>query len=124
MIFVKKTALRAIRREGANPGNGFPLVLDDYWEDLWQSRLHVMSRLAARHKSLFVSPPAHVGKCSGAKWKRLLQSACKTLSEYLFSLVPPHFLFETHRLPALIGYHAIFVSADSPFSFESWDFSR
>ncbi len=73
----------------------------NYWEDLWQSRHHVMSRLAARHKVLFVSPPAHVREVLGAKWKRLPQSGLQERSANLFSLVPPHFLFETHRLPAL-----------------------
>jgi len=37
----------------------------------------------------------------GAKWKRLPQSGLQERSANLFSLVPPHFLFETHRLPAL-----------------------
>jgi glycosyltransferase involved in cell wall biosynthesis len=73
----------------------------NYWEDLWQSRHHVMSRLAERHKVLFVSPPAHVRELLTTKRGGLPHSGVRKRSENLFSLVPPHLLFETHRFPSL-----------------------
>jgi glycosyltransferase involved in cell wall biosynthesis len=73
----------------------------NYWEDLWQSRHHVMSRLAARHKVLFVSPPAHVREVLSAKRRGLPHSGLQERSKNLFSLVPPRLLFETHRFPSL-----------------------
>lgn len=73
----------------------------NYWEDLWQSRHHVMARLAARHKVLFVSPPAHVREVLSAKRRGLPHSGLQERSENLFSLVPPRLLFETHRFPSL-----------------------
>ena len=83
----------------------------NYWEDLWQSRHHVMSRLAARHKVLFVSPPAHVREVLSAKRRGLPPSGLQERSENLFSLVPPHLLFETHRFPSLNRLLAYFREA-------------
>jgi glycosyltransferase involved in cell wall biosynthesis len=83
----------------------------NYWEDLWQSRHHVMSRLAARHKVLFVSPPAHVREVLSAKRRGLPHSGLQERSKNLFSLVPPRLLFETHRFPSLNRLSAYFREA-------------
>jgi len=96
----------------------------NYWEDLWQSRHHVMSRLAARHKVLFVSPPAHVREVLGAKWKRLPQSGLQERSANLFRwFLRTSFLKPTASRRS-IGYQPIFVKRRFAISFESWDFSR
>jgi glycosyltransferase involved in cell wall biosynthesis len=83
----------------------------NYWEDLWQSRHHVMSRLAARHKVLFASPPAHVREVLSAKGRGLPHSGLQERSENLFSFVPSHLLFETHRFPSLNRLSAYFREA-------------
>lgn len=83
----------------------------NYWEDLWQSRHHVMSRLAAKHKVLFVSPPAHVREVFSATQRGLPRGGLQDRSENLFSLVPPRFLFETHRFPSVNRLSAYFREA-------------
>jgi glycosyltransferase involved in cell wall biosynthesis len=70
----------------------------NYWEDLWQSRHQVMSRLAMRHKVLFVSPPAYIRDLLDPKKRRdLPPSGLQKRSQNLYSLVPPRFLFTNHR---------------------------
>jgi glycosyltransferase involved in cell wall biosynthesis len=78
------------------------------WEDLWQSRHHVMSRLARRHKVLFVSPPANVWDVLRPGQRRLPASGLQERAENLFSLVPPKLLFENHRFPSVDRLSAYF----------------
>ena len=80
----------------------------NYWEDLWQSRHQVMSRLATRHKVLFVSPPAQVRQLLSPRQRALPPSGLKKRSESLFSLVPPRLLFECQRFPSLDRLSAYF----------------
>ncbi len=71
----------------------------NYWEDLWQSRHYVMSRLAARHRVLFVSPPAYIRDLLDSKKRGDLPlSGLQMRSENLYSLVPPRFLFTNLRI--------------------------
>lgn len=78
------------------------------WEDLWQSRHQIMSRLATRHKVLFVSPPAHVREVFAPGKLRGHQGGLQKRSENLFSLVPPRLLFENQRFPSLDRLSAYF----------------
>jgi glycosyltransferase involved in cell wall biosynthesis len=78
------------------------------WEDLWQSRHHVMSRLAMRHKVLFVSPPANVWEVLRPGKKRLPPSGLQKRTENLFTLVPPKLLFENQRFSSLDRLSAYF----------------
>lgn len=74
----------------------------NYWEDLWQSRHHIMSRLAIRHNVLFVSPPTYIGDLLDPEKRRELPpSGLRKRSGNLFSLVPPRFLFTNHRVRSL-----------------------
>ena len=74
----------------------------NYWEDLWQSRHHVMSRLAARHKVLFVSPPVYIRDLlDPEKRKELPPSGLQDRSANLLSFVPPRYLFASHRIRSL-----------------------
>jgi len=120
MLFVKKTALRAIRREGANPGNGFPLVLDELLGGSLQSRIMSCPGWPQDTGPFRLSSST----CPGSARRQVETAASKwparTLSESL-SLVPPHFLFETHRLPALHRLSAYLREAQIRHFFESWD---
>lgn len=72
------------------------------WEDLWQSRHQVMSRLACAHKVLFVSPPFYVRDAlSKSRRATLPKSGLLRRENNLYTLVPPKWLFENHRFDAL-----------------------
>ncbi len=77
------------------------------WEDLWQSRHQVMSRLARDHKVLFVSPPFYVHDVlSRSRRATLPKSGLLQRENNLHTLVPPKWLFENHRFDALNRFSA------------------
>src|SRR5258708_20828321 len=77
------------------------------WEDLWQSRHQVMSRLARDHKFLFVSPPFYVHDVlSRSRRATLPKSGLLQRENNLHTLVPPKWLFENHRFDALNRFSA------------------
>src|ERR1700690_1979028 len=76
----------------------------NHWEDLWQSRHQIMSRLAARHRVLFVSPPAGIRQLLSPR----PPGGINERSENLFTLVPPRLLVETERFPSIDRLSAYF----------------
>ena len=76
--------------------NGVPVLsfARDRWTDLPRCRHHVLSRLAAGTRVLFVSPPAtHVRRAAGRLLHGgLMQSGLTQVNEGLFTFVPPPWL--------------------------------
>ncbi len=72
----------------------------NYWDDLWQSRHQIASRLATRHKVLFVSPPFSVRDVfTKSRSRPLPKSGLVQRKRNLYTFVPPKWLFENHRFP-------------------------
>ena len=70
----------------------------NYWEDLWQSRHQVMSRLAKDHKVLFVSPAFYIREVlKNLATGHLIKSGLVQREHNLYTLVPPKWLFVSYR---------------------------
>lgn len=74
----------------------------NYWDDLWQSRHHVMLRLAKRHRVLFISPPfrlADLLSIGSTKSKR--RDGLSKINANFYVYVPSKFFPVNHRFKTL-----------------------
>jgi glycosyltransferase involved in cell wall biosynthesis len=73
-------------------GVGILTFVPDRWESYWQSRHHIMSRLAAHYKVLWVSPPTNWRDVPTANPRSFFKTGIKKASTSFWTYSPESFL--------------------------------
>jgi glycosyltransferase involved in cell wall biosynthesis len=78
-------------------GVGILTFVPDRWESYWQSRHHIMSRLAAHYKVLWVSPPTNWRDVPAENPRSFFKTGLKKASSSLWIYSPEYFLPVIYR---------------------------